>query len=305
MGLRGRLRCAAVLGAAAIACVPAPTASGAVLRPVRMHVAAAYDPFQPVTIAFPPPGGLPHGGYYYAAAVRGPTLAGGDCAVSSDMARTPYGYPRARHWVTLTLYPAASTSGQWCQADYAAAVYAVPHPPRCDARTPCASRSGYECAGTPPGCVSGVLPFEAGGTLPKPVDRTARIVARFTLRFPQGSPSVPAEARAGLLAAAESEASRNGDPHPTQIEAVKTTLGAAWSLSGGSAGAQVGAEPIYLVAMRGQFSCATCSVPHGVAGTPGGTVMTLELPVSTGGSGRGFPVRYPDLGLLGVPVQLG
>lgn len=306
MGYRGWRRVVAVICGLLTACLGAQAASGAALRPVHLHVAAAYDPFQPVTIAFPPPGGLPRGGYYYAAAVRGPSFSGHDCALSSDMARTPYGYPRPRHWVALTLYPAVSTTEAWCQsAFYTAAVYAVPHPPRCHPRTPCADGSGYECAATMPGrCVSGELPPEPGGTLPNPIDRTARIVARFTFRFPGGPPSVPPEAQPALLATAEADAAHNGEPHPTQIEAVKTTLGGAWSLTGGTAGV-FASEQIYFVAMRGRFSCDSCSVPPGARGVPGGNLMTLVLPVTTGGFGIGFPVAYPDLGLLGVPVRLG
>ncbi len=307
MGYTGALRAVAVICGVAVACLGAQAASGAPLRPVHLHVAAAYDPFQPVTIAFPPPGGLPRGGYYYAAAVRGPSFSGHDCALSSDMARTPYGYPRARHWVTLALYPAASTGEAWCQpAFYTAAVYAVPHPPRCNARTPCADGSGYECATTVPArCVSGLLRPEPGGILPKPIDRTARIVARFTFQFPGGPPSVAPEAQPALLATAEADAADNGEPHPTQIEAVKTTVGAAGALNGGTFGGQLGAEQIYLIAMRGQFTCFSCSVRAGSDGSPGGAVMTLELPVTGGAFGRGFPVSYPDLGLLGVPVRLG
>jgi hypothetical protein len=65
-----------------------------------------------------------------------------------------------------------------------------------------------------------------------------------------------------------------------------------------------GAEQVYLVAMRGHFSCSGCPGPLG-AGAPTGTVMTLELPVTSGGHGLGISGRYPDLGLLGVPVRLG
>jgi hypothetical protein len=284
-------------------------ASGAMLRTVHLHVAAAYDPFQPVTIAFAPPRGLPRGGYYYAAAVRGPSFSGGACAVSSDIARTPYGYPHKGHPVTLTLHPAPSTAEEWCgSAIYSAAVYAVPHPPRCNARTPCVAGSGYECAGTSAHRACGELQPEPGGRLPKPIDRTARIVARFALRFPEGPPSVPTEAQAALLATAETEAARNGDPHPTEIEAVRTTVGAAEDLNGGTSGGQLAAEQIYLVVIQGQFRCSSCSVPPGRGGgggVVGGAVMTLDIPVASGAFGRGFPGSYPNLGLLGVPVRLG
>jgi hypothetical protein len=305
VGQRGRLRLVAAACGVVIASIGAQGASAARLRPVQLHVAAAYDPYQPVTIAFAPPGGLPRGGYYYAAAVRKPSFSGSGCALSSDMARTSYGYPRARHWVTLTLYPAASTSEGWCPSDsYTGAVYAVPHPPRCNAGARCADGAGYECTGDGARCPTGVLRPEPG-SLPKPVDGTARIVARFTLTFPGGPPSVPPEAQAGLLATAEADATQDGDPSPTQIEAVKTTLGGAWSLNGETTGGALGGEPIYLVAMRGRFTCGGCSHPASSTGVIGGTVMTLDLPVTTGGFGLGFPVSYPNLGLLGLPVRLG
>lgn len=286
------------------------SSSSAAMRPVHVAVAAAYDPFQPVTIAFPAPGGLPRGGYYYAAAVRGPTSERSGCAVSNDMSRTPYGYPRPRRWVTLTLDPAASSAGEWCQTAYSGAVYAVPHPPRCGTGKPCANRSGYECAAVQSPCPTGVLAPGPGSSLPKPIDRTTRIVARFTMRFPAGPPSVPATALAPLLADAEGEAARNGEPHPTQIEAVETTIGAAESLKGGTSGGMLGAEQVYFIAMRGDFQCDTCSHPAPLPGQPEtrgptGSVMTLDEPVTSGAFGRGFDDSYPNLGLLGVPVQLG
>jgi hypothetical protein len=269
-----------------------------------VHPAAAYDPLQPVTIVFPPPGGLPHGGYYYAAAVlETPSSSEASCARSSDMSRTPYGYPRPRHWVTLTLYPAGR---EWCDSHvYTAAVYAVPHPPRCDTQTPCSSRAAYECPG-PERCVAtGVLLHYAGLSLPKPIDHTARIVARFSIRFPDGPPSVPTVAEPGLLATLQRAAAQSGEPHPTQIEAVRTTLGAAARLNNSIAGPTLADEPIYLVAARGRFNCGGCSTPRGRK-APTGTVITLELPVFPPGvAGFGLRASYPDLGLLGDPVALG
>lgn len=294
-----------LLLAAALLAVCAPSASGAVLRHVRVHTEAAYDPLQPVEIAFRPEGRLPRGGYYYAVAVLGSREPGSEtCAVSSDMARTPYGYPHGERRITLTLYPAGGAA--WCTgATYSAAVYAVPHAPRCRSTGRCAGRSA-ECGGEYEPCpLKGVLPVPKGPSLPEPIDRSARIVARLRLRFPAGPPSVPIEAVPGLLAEAEESARRNGDPAPTEIEAVRTTLGAWGRLQGGSFGPTLASEQIYLVAERGRFVCGLCSRPPR-AKAPAGSVITLEVPVLPGGlSGFGLASRYPNLGLLGDPVPLG
>jgi hypothetical protein len=154
---------------------------------------------RPLTISFPPGGGLPRGGYYYAVVVLTHYVEGTEprppaCAVSSDMRRTPYGYPRRDRWVKLTLYPAPERD--WCvSGEYEGAVYAVPHPPRCSAKQPCAGKSTEygTCPPAPEECTpkTGVLPiyvYSYPGGLPRPVDRTARIVGRFKPRFAPHTP---------------------------------------------------------------------------------------------------------------------
>ncbi len=187
-----------VAGAALVVCAAASTTTAlASLGPVSVRVPAAPSPRQAVIISFAPRGHLPRGGYYYAVAVltgyiEGTKHSPPPCAVSSDMRRTVYAYPGAHHRISLRLYPAASAAGEWCQAGhYEGAVYAVPHRPRCSVAQPCAGHSTEygSCQPAPAPCVpvSGTLPlyvYKYPGGLPKPIDRAARIVGRFDLRFP-------------------------------------------------------------------------------------------------------------------------
>lgn len=165
---------------------------------------------------------LPNDGYYYAVAVlegyRGYSAASPPpCAVSSDMSKTAYGFPKPRRRLTLTLIPATSAAHRWCaRGVYRGAVYAVPHAPRCTARYPCRGAGGqggscWDVEGrrvcgvvvAPPGSPEKRSPstprpappapepevplatpsYSYPGGLPAPVDRSSRIVARFTIRF--------------------------------------------------------------------------------------------------------------------------
>jgi hypothetical protein len=164
---------------------------------------------------------LPAGGYYYAVVVltEYPGYSSASpppCAVSSDMHKTVYGFPRRGRGIALTLIPARSVVGRWCAGGvYRGAIYAVPHAPRCTHSYPCYGTHGesgpcWQVEGrrvcgvvvapettekptpgpprpVPPAPEPEVPPAKPGysypGGLPKPVDRSTRVVARFALRF--------------------------------------------------------------------------------------------------------------------------
>jgi hypothetical protein len=163
-------------------------AAAAKLSPVSVqapqHPRVAGD----VAINFSPHAGLPLGGYYYAVIVLENYSHNGygvpPCAVSSDMHRTAYGHPHRGRAVRLTLFPAKSSQNRWCAGGtYLGAVYAVPHRPPCSKAYPCYGRRA--CGGIP---VCGVvirphLPYSYPGGLPKPLDRSTRIVGRFQVHF--------------------------------------------------------------------------------------------------------------------------
>ncbi|HWX74041.1 MAG TPA: hypothetical protein VNZ05_01980 [Solirubrobacteraceae bacterium] len=173
-----------------------------------MRVPAHPDVRGAVAISFRPSGRLPRGGYYYAVAVlaRYPgysRAAPPPCAVSSDMRRTAYAYPRGGQYVRLTLRAASSARRRWCSGGtYDGAVYAVPHKPPCSAEYPCGRSTAlspcWEVEGRrvcgvvanpephpreePPR--KGEMPrYSYPGGLPAPIDRSARIIVRFELRF--------------------------------------------------------------------------------------------------------------------------
>jgi hypothetical protein len=275
-------------------------------KPVEVERPGTPMPINPVTVSFKPRGRLPKGGYYYSVLVlEDYRPAGPQCAISSDMTRTDYGYPHRRHSVKLTLLPAPSALHEWCyEGIYDGAVYAVPHRPPCSHTRPC--YAGITCGThTVCGVVAPPLPYSYPGGLPKPIDSRSRIVAHFRLSFPftaaEQIESVPV--RAKLLAEALTTAKRNGDEHPTDIEAVRTTHARAQRLLNEDVSPPSPDTPVYLLAMRGRFVCDSCSVPRG-AKAPSGTVIVLELPVSGGGFGFSIGHRYPELERAGVPMRL-
>jgi hypothetical protein len=159
----------------------------------RLSPASVQAPTHPsvqgnVAISLRPHGPLPSGGYYYAVIVLENYVHDGyglpPCAVSSDMHRTVYGHPQRGREVRLTLFPAKSSESRWCAGgDYVGAVYAVPHRPPCSRAYPCYGRRA--CGGIP---VCGVVirprqPYSYPGGLPKPLDRSTRIVGRFHVHF--------------------------------------------------------------------------------------------------------------------------
>ncbi len=189
-------RCTRLTVATALFLSLVPAAlGGTALAPVTVVVAPRPSVLADVHINFRPHP-LPRGGFYYAVIVLSRYEGESQetpppCAISSDMAKTEYGFPHGRRSMRLTLLPAASSSGRWCTGRYTGAVYAVPHAPPC--------RNGYYCYGTSAqsSCwileegkrVCGVVakpgrpPYSYPGGLPKPLDRSARIVARFAISF--------------------------------------------------------------------------------------------------------------------------
>ena len=121
------------------------------------------------------------------------------------------------------------------------------------------------------------------------------------------SPGIPRAARAQLLGSALTVAAAEGDRHPHDIRAVRTTSSGAGRAIHCDCTFVVPppSAPVYLVAMRGHFSCNTCSSPHGRTIGPG-TVITLEFPVATPShwTDFGFGNRYPNLRAAGTPVRL-
>ena len=78
----------------------------------------------------------------------------------------------------------------------------------------------------------------------------------FTVSAPSTSPAecgIPASARAELLKDALSAATASGDPHPYDIEAVRTTSSQAQGLRGASRPEEPADTPVYFLAMRGEF----------------------------------------------------
>jgi hypothetical protein len=78
---------------------------------------------------------------------------------------TNYGYPQPNGVVALTLSPSKALTAHCHGGSYEGGVYAVPHPSPCESTYPCRSEA-YP------------------GRLPAPVASGARIVARFTVKFP-------------------------------------------------------------------------------------------------------------------------
>jgi len=264
-----------------------------------------------------PQRGLPRGSYYYAVAVlvhypRGlGEVSPPPCAISSDMGLTQYGRPQAGRALGLTLLPAGGDAGSWCaNATYDGAVYAVPHPPPCDAYYPCYGRGS--CGGSPSefcGVIANPGPYSYPGGLPRPIDASARIVGRFQLRvggaLGTGSGIEPAVG-AQLLAIARQEAlRRGGDPHPYDIEAVSSTYERVARLQDGTAGPSFASLPVYFIAMRGRFSCGRCSGPPGAVFGKSGVITLTRSVAGDGPTGFGFGSPYPDMELLGDPVRLG
>ena len=133
---------------------------------------------------------------------------------------------------------------------------------------------------------------------------------------PASTGSIPAKVRAELLEDARRVAADNGDPHPYDIEAVRTTLEKARSaLSPGSSHPQCESSPTcanwptYAVAMRGQFNGNDIPGPPRAKNGPF-TVATFIMPAKEPApkyypSPVGLGGGYPNLKEAGHPVRLG
>ena len=126
------------------------------------------------------------------------------------------------------------------------------------------------------------------------------------------SPGIPGGARAKLLAAAVAMATTNGDSHPRDIEAIRTSRPEAERIACGECRVRAGpgapATPVvYVVAMRGHFSCHSCLFgPRGSTPPGPATVITLRFLASDLQHWFGFDYggRSPDLRAAGTPVRL-
>jgi hypothetical protein len=63
-------------------------------------------------------------------------------------------------------------------------------------------------------------------------------------------------------------------------------------------------QPVYLMAMRGRFSCGSCKIPAG-ARPPRGTVLRLTLTPGLLRAGFGLGPDYPEMRAAGKPLRLG
>jgi hypothetical protein len=181
---------AATAVSAAAAATDAPSWSA------RVSVATPAHPVlnAPLRIGFSPRV-LPHGGFYYAVLVLSRYPSGGGaapaCAVSSDMGKTEYGFPRRGRRLRLSILPARSSAESWCRrGHYLGALYAVAHRPRCSYSQPCYGHAtqvgpcwilgeGRRVCG-----VVALKPYSYPGGLPRPLDSTSRLVTRFSVSFP-------------------------------------------------------------------------------------------------------------------------
>jgi hypothetical protein len=121
------------------------------------------------------------------------------------------------------------------------------------------------------------------------------------------SSGIPQAVRGVLRTDALRTAKVEGDAHPRDIWAVLTTIAGAERATDCHCISYVPpkTEPIYLIAVRGHFSCNTCSHPPSGHIGPG-TVITLECQLANPSvcPGFGFLSRYPNLKSAGTPVRL-
>lgn len=178
-------------GAAHVMAKPSPA--------VVVHVQPNPNILRNLHVSFRPTDRLPPGGYYYAVIVLQPYRGytrnePPPCAISSDMSRTYYGYSYDHRTVTLTLGPAESRTGHWCQGGtYIGGIYAVPHPPPCEGKYPCRSepyekrpvepRQAGPCGGRVCGVVR-IRRYSYPDGLPKPLASDTRIIGHFQVLFP-------------------------------------------------------------------------------------------------------------------------
>jgi hypothetical protein len=134
---------------------------------------------------------------------------------------------------------------------------------------------------------------------------------------------IPGGVKRVLLERAKSLAAENGDSHPYDIQAVRTTEAKLRSLKSLGSDPQLPPnEPMYIVALRGHFRCGVVDPMTGLAlpcmeapPVPGhrhtppprtfsaGTIVIAATTMI--GYSRGTDNIYPDLRRVGVPVRLG
>jgi hypothetical protein len=190
-----RLRAAVVVFA--IGTAGASTAAAASLpAEVAVHVHKPQSLTGDIGVRFSPITALPADGYYYAVIVLKPyrhftRAAPPPCAVASDMQKTAYGYARPGHVVSLVLTRSRSRLHEWCRGGgYVGAIYAVPNPPPCESKYPCASEysEASPCWETEAGRkVCGVVAhpraYAYPDGLPAPLEKGTRIIGHFRVTF--------------------------------------------------------------------------------------------------------------------------
>ncbi|HEX4484198.1 MAG TPA: hypothetical protein VH081_10465 [Solirubrobacteraceae bacterium] len=116
--------------------------------------------------------------------------------------------------------------------------------------------------------------------------------------------------RAALLSDAISTARIDGDAHPYDIQAVATTQARAIRLEPGTTAPTCEASPacadglVYVVAMRGRFTCGTCSHPPGATVGPGTVIRLVYDASSMFQTTFALSDEYPRLSAAGTPVLL-
>jgi hypothetical protein len=121
------------------------------------------------------------------------------------------------------------------------------------------------------------------------------------------SPDIPASARAALLRAATAVATSNGDSHPYDIEALRTSHRKAERIldTGGELYVVPPTAAVYVVAMRGHFNCNRCSGPPGVRFGAAGVITLQFLDLrDLQNFVFGFGGPYPHLKAGGATVRL-
>ncbi len=86
-------------------------------------------------------------------------------------------------------------------------------------------------------------------------------------------PGLTAAKLAKLKAMVMSAARANGDAHPSGATIYASRRHEA-NIAAGSGSGVPGAQPVYLVVIRGHFVCGGCSSPGGTANPPSGDVIT-------------------------------
>jgi hypothetical protein len=140
----------------------------------------------------------------------------------------------------------------------------------------------------------------------------AGMIVFMALTTSMSAAQIPTNARSVLLKDAKQVALELGDRNPHDIQVVRTTYEKAQRLEGHWVpDKQLANETVYVMAMRGHFSCKDCFGPYSgrdqAPPTPTAhPVAWIELHASTlmqygGGDGQ----QYPDLKKVGTPVHLG